>query len=72
VHRLGSTCNHVAALLFKIDYAWQQGLTSGSPKKCMSIDNKWIVPSLKYAEPLQAKKMVVKKPRYKKSSTRVE
>ena len=26
--RLESTCNHVAAVLFKLDYAWQNGYTS--------------------------------------------
>nr|XP_054759987.1 uncharacterized protein LOC129266168 [Lytechinus pictus] len=34
----GSSCNHVAALLFKIDYAWRQGLTNPA---CTSRECEW-------------------------------
>ena len=46
VDRLGSTCNDVAALLFKVDYAWQQGLMEGCCKPCTSGENRWISPCL--------------------------
>jgi hypothetical protein len=36
--RLGSTCNHVAAVLFKIDWAWKSGMTS---KSCTSKPCVW-------------------------------
>lgn len=40
---LGSTCNHIAAILFKVDFAWQHGMTQ---KTCTSLPCKWNVPSL--------------------------
>lgn len=40
---LGSTCNHIPAILFKVDFAWQQGMTQ---KSCTSLPCKWNVPSL--------------------------
>ena len=39
--RLGSTCNHVAAILFKVDFAWQRGLTN---KSCTSLPCEWAFP----------------------------
>ena len=69
---LGSTCNHIAALLFKVDYAWQQGLTSGHKVACTSKENEWISPILKDSAPVQAADMVFEKPHYasKKRSVR--
>ena len=37
-YRLGSTCNHVAAVLFKIDWAWKSGITN---KSCTSRPCTW-------------------------------
>ena len=41
--RLGKTCNHVAALLFKLDHTWQTGLTN---KTCTSKEVEWTKPSM--------------------------
>ena len=62
VCRLGSTCNHVAALLFKVDYAWQQGLTQGCSKPCTAGQNIWIKPRLTDIKPMRAADMVIQKP----------
>lgn len=59
---LGSTCNHVGALLFKLDYAWQQGLTVTRP--CTSTVNQWLAPSVKSVEPVAARDMVIRKPHF--------
>jgi len=64
--RLGSTCNHVAAVLFKLEYAWKHGFTSSKP--CTSRENQWMALALKTVEPTAAKDMVVKKPRYSRNS----
>ncbi|CAL9689621.1 unnamed protein product [Knipowitschia caucasica] len=61
---LGSTCNHVAALLFKVDYAWQHGLTSAHKKACTSMENQWLTPVLKSIEPMKLEDMVFAKPHY--------
>jgi len=53
----------VAALLFKVDYAWQHGLTQGSDKPCTSLENRWISPTLVKLEPVKAAEMVVENPR---------
>ena len=37
--RLGKTCNHVAAVLFKLDHAWKYGLIDPA---CTSIASSWI------------------------------
>jgi len=63
--RLGSTCSHVAALLFKVDYAWQNGLTRGCTKSCTSSTNKWIAPALVHIKSVQARDMIVKKPHFR-------
>jgi hypothetical protein len=63
--RLGSTCNHVAALLFKVDYAWQNGLTRGCKKSCTSTTNKWIAPASVHIESVQARNMIVKKSHFR-------
>lgn len=55
----------MAALLFKVDYAWQNGLTSGRQVACTSKENKWISPVLKSdVEPVRASDMVIEKPHY--------
>jgi len=61
--RLGATCNHIAALLFKIDYACQHGLTQGSNRPCTSMENKWMSPALVNLEPVKASDMTVENPR---------
>ena len=65
LHRLGSTCNHVAALLFEVEYAWQYGLTQGCKKSCTSTSNQWIAPTLANLEPIKAKDMIIKKPHFR-------
>ena len=60
----------MAALLFKVDYAWQHGLTRGCRAPCTSEQNMWAVPSLTDVEPMQAADMIVKKPKLRASSTR--
>lgn len=64
--RLGGSCNHVAALLFKVDYAWQNGLTSTHEKACTSKENTWLAPTLKELKPIPVSEMVVVKPKYGK------
>ena len=70
--RLGSTCNHVAALLFKVDYAWQHGLTQGSAKPCTSMANRWISPAFipAQAQPLRTSDMVMENPRLRRGLQR--
>ena len=48
--RLASTCNHMAAVLFKLDYAWQNGYTN---RACTSRPAEWTAPTTK-------KKQVIK------------
>ena len=38
---LGATCNHIAGVLFKLDYAWQQGVTNTA---CTSRPAEWTQP----------------------------
>ena len=63
--RLGSTCNHVAAVLFKLDYAWQNDYTS---KACTSRPVEWTAPSRSKAgaEPKKISEMEWRKPHYNK------
>lgn len=63
--RLGSTCNHVAALLFKVNYAWEHGLTKGCSKPCTSTENQWLAPTLSNVEPVHACDMIVEKPKFR-------
>ena len=69
--RLGATCNHNAALLFKIDYACQHGLTQGSNRPCTSMENKWMSPALVNLEPVKASDMTVENPRWRFNTTRI-
>ena len=62
--RLIETCNHVAALLFKVDFAWQNGLTN---KSCTSRPCEWNKYGAKVvAKPIPIKEMKWKKPHYQK------
>jgi len=70
VLRLGSTCNHVLALLFKVDYAWQNGLTSGCMKPCTATANVWMPPKLTTVKPIQIADMAIVKPNFRSSATR--
>ena len=36
--RCGQTCNHMAALLFKVDFCWQYGYVS---KSCTALPCSW-------------------------------
>ncbi|XP_034030131.1 uncharacterized protein LOC117513977 [Thalassophryne amazonica] len=62
---LGSTCNHVAAVLFKLDYAWQNGHTN---KACSSLPAQSIVPTngKKIVELKKINDMEWRKPNYNK------
>ncbi len=71
-HRLGATCNHVAALLFKLDYAWTNGLMDACRKPCTSNANQWLAPALTAVVPVRAADMLLKKPKYANQSTAVE
>lgn len=66
VFRLGSTCNHVAALLFKIDYAWQHGLTQGHMKPSTSLPNSWAAPTFRNMQPMKVSDMVFEKPKLRR------
>jgi len=68
--RLGSTCNHVLALLFKVDYAWQHGLTTGCMKACTETANVWIRPTMTDLKPMRAEDMIVVKPKLRPKGTR--
>ena len=60
--RLGSTCNHVAAILFKVEHAATTGLSS-----CTSHEAQWTGPASKRKGALTPKRvseMVIKKPHY--------
>ena len=63
---LGSTCNHVAAVLFKVEHAWKSGWTLGASST--SSECKWN----KYGanktviQPKRIAEMAWKKPHYKK------
>ncbi|CAL9683155.1 unnamed protein product [Knipowitschia caucasica] len=63
---LGATCNHVAALLFKVDYAWQNGLTTGNVLPCTSQPNVWKAPALKNLENVKCQDMLFIKPHFRK------
>ena len=40
--RLGSTCKHIATVLFKVNYAWQNCPTAAHSKPCTSTENEWM------------------------------
>lgn len=68
--RLSSTCNHVAAVLFKMDFAWQQGFTN---KSVTDMPSQWTQPKGKTTGPdvMEMGDLEWVKPRYgkKKNST---
>ncbi|KAK3109102.1 hypothetical protein FSP39_023080 [Pinctada imbricata] len=55
---LGQTCNHIAAMLFRIDAANKMGLSS-----CTSIPCQWIIPTETKTLPVRIKDLTVKKSR---------
>ena len=60
-YRLGQSCNHVAAILLKVDYCWRMGYVS---KSCTSKESTWNVPSgaATVVEPLRMKDLSYQKP----------
>ncbi len=62
--RLGSTCNHVAALLFKLDFAWQNGFTN---KSCTSRPAEWLRVGKPKLDAKMLKDMEWRKPHYSKA-----
>ena len=64
-YRLGETCNHVAAVLFKIDYAWQWGTNN---KACTSKPCVWNVRGGKKAviQPKKISELKIMRPHYSK------
>uniref|UniRef100_A0A8C6SKJ6 SWIM-type domain-containing protein n=1 Tax=Neogobius melanostomus TaxID=47308 RepID=A0A8C6SKJ6_9GOBI len=65
---LSSTCNHVAAVLFKLDFAWQQGITN---KAVTSLPAVWTKPKGKPKGPdvMEIGDMEWVKPKYGKKKT---
>lgn len=63
--RLGSTCNHIAAVLFKVEYAWTNGFViKESPT---SLECQWNNYGKKRKiEPKRVCEMRLRKPKYKK------
>ena len=60
---LGQSCNHVAALLFKINHAWETGLSQVSVTSKLSTWNR----SKKVIESIKVKDMHVVKPKAERS-----
>ena len=66
---LGATCNHIAAVLFKLDHAWQSGLSNMA---CTSLPAAWIVPSTKKVlQPKKVNDMEWRKPHYRNRERKV-
>lgn len=63
-YRLGQTCNHVAALLFKVDDAWKRGITN---QACTSLPCIWnqYGSTKDIVEPKRIQEMKWKKHHYK-------
>ena len=60
---LGQTCNHVAAVLFRVDAAWKSGeITSRETLACTSTLCQWNVPAFK-VEPMRVCDMNICKPK---------
>ena len=51
-------------MLFKVHYAWQNGLTAAHSKPCTSTENAWLTPTLRTMEPMKLQDMVFAKPHY--------
>ena len=68
---LGSTCNHVAAVLFKVEHAWKSGLTLGnSPTSKECAWNKYGA-NKKGVEPKRIREMEWKKPHHSKKGMQI-
>ena len=70
LYRLGSTCNHNAAVLFKIEYAWSNGLVlkqSPTSKECQWNN----YGKKRKLEPKQVCEMQIKKPRYREKAREI-
>lgn len=66
-YRLGSTCNHVAAVLFKVEYAWTNGLVI--KKSPTSVECQWNnYGKRKKIEPRRVCDMQLRKPKHKKKT----
>lgn len=61
-HRYGQTCNHVACLLFRVEYANKMGYTSCTSNKC-----EWVVPKERPLEPAMLQDMAVKRSKHGKT-----
>lgn len=57
--RMGQTCNHVAALLFRVESANKLGLTS-----CTSLPCQWKVPAATKVVPTKIKDLTIRKSRH--------
>ena len=67
----GSTCNHVAAVLFKVEHAWKSGLTLGnSPTSKECAWNKYGA-NKKGVEPKRISEMKWKKPHHSKKGMQI-
>ena len=65
---MGATCNHVAALLFKLNYAWEQEFTN---KACTDQEAAWKAPpssKKKTIEPKTINDMQWRKPHFRAKS----
>lgn len=61
-HRYGQTCNHVAGLLFRVEYANKMGYTSCTSNKC-----EWVVPKERPLEPAMLQDMAFKRSKHGKT-----
>lgn len=62
---MGQTCNHVAALLFRVESANKLGLTS-----CTSLPCQWKVPAATKVVPTKIKDLTIRKSRHGQEKTR--
>ncbi|KAK3104382.1 hypothetical protein FSP39_000663 [Pinctada imbricata] len=58
----GQTCNHVAGLLFRVEYANKMGYTSCTSSKC-----EWVVPKERSLEPAMIKDMTFERSQHGKA-----
>lgn len=58
----GQTCNHVAGLLFRVEYANKMGYTSCTSNKC-----EWVVPKERPLEPAMLQDMAFKRSKHGKT-----
>ncbi|XP_061174226.1 uncharacterized protein LOC133183284 [Saccostrea echinata] len=62
---MGQTCNHVAALMFRVESANRLGITS-----CTSLPCQWKVPTATKVVPSKIKDLAIRKSRYGQEKTR--